>query len=533
MQEVIDQILSYVKAAWRYRWYAVGFSWLIALSGWIAIYVMPDRYEASARVYVDTQSVLRPLLAGLAVQPNVEQMVTMMSRTLISRPNLEKVIRMADLDVKLKTNEERDALINRLIKDLQVRSAGRENLYTIVYASSNPQDAKRVVQSLLTIFVEGSLGDKRKDNDTARRFLDEQLKAYSDKLIAAENAVTEFKRKNMGLMPRGQDYYGRLGEAQAAVSQAELELKEAENARDALKRQVAGESDGLPNLLDAPVAAQKSAAAEKGGAPAEPELINPEIDSRILQLEQKLDALRLSYTDRHPDIVGIQRTIAQLKEQKKTDPKTRKAAPASSPQSQSASAQSIIQQQLAVSLAASEASVASMRARVTEYRRRLEALKERANAQPQVEAEFMQLTRDYQVTQQNYEKLLARREQAQISGEMESSASVIDFRVVDPPQVPLAPNYPNRPLLMSAVLLAAIGAGIGLAFIMSQIRPTFNDERRLRELSGLPVFGTVLMAWTDAQKAKRRKGMIAFLLSFLSLLSAYGAIMAALAMAAR
>jgi hypothetical protein len=85
---------------------------------------MPDRYEASARVYVDTQSVLRPLLAGLTIQPNVDQMVAMMSRTLISRPNLEKVVRMADLDIKLKTTEEREALIARLSKSLADQDDG-------------------------------------------------------------------------------------------------------------------------------------------------------------------------------------------------------------------------------------------------------------------------------------------------------------------------------------------------------------------------------------------------------------------------
>src|SRR5215831_2245835 len=121
MHEVVEQLLGYLKGAWRYRWYGVATAWAVAIGGWLFVYVMPDRYEASARVYVDTQSVLRPLLAGLTVQPNVDQMVAMMSRTLISRPNIEKVIRMADLDVKLKTTEERETLILRLARELQIR----------------------------------------------------------------------------------------------------------------------------------------------------------------------------------------------------------------------------------------------------------------------------------------------------------------------------------------------------------------------------------------------------------------------------
>lgn len=509
MHELVDQLLSHLKAIWRHRWHAVVFAWVVAVGGWIAVYLWPDRYEASARVYVDTQSVLRPLLAGLAVQPNVDQMVTMMSRTLISRPNLEKVIRMADMDIRLKSPEDREQLIIRLTKGLAIKSAGRENLYTISYGDKNPQEAKRVVQSLLTMFVEGSLGDKRKDSDSARRFIDEQLKANSEKLVAAENAVTEFKRRHLGLMPReGRDYYARLVEAQSALNQATLELKEAENARDAIKKQLAGDT---PVWLG-----------EQGPS----EVASPEIDGRIQALQKNLDSLRLTYTEQHPDIIAITRTIAQLQEQKKREAKLRKPSPTA------AQTQNPAYQQLSVPLAEAEASVASMKVRAAEYQKRYDELKAAANAIPQVEAEYTQLTRDYEVTKANYAQLLSRRESAQISGDMESNASVMDFRVIDPPQVPLVPDAPNRRLLMSVVLLAALGGGVGFAFLVSQIRPTFNDERRLREVSGLPVFGTVVMAWTDAQKARQKKGLVALLLSFLSLLSAYAAIMAVLVLTA-
>ena len=310
MHELADQLLSQVKAAWRYRWYAMVFTWIIALGGWTAVYRMPERYEASARVYVDTQSVLRPLLAGLTVQPNVEQMIAMMSQTLISRPNLEKVIRMADMDIGLTTAEEQAQMVTRLTRELSIKSAGRENLYTIAYTDKNPQEAKRVVQSLLTLFMEGTFGDQRKDSEAARRFIDEQLKLYNEKLVAAENAVTEFKRRHMGLMAGdNRDYYTRLVEAQVALNQVILGLKEAENSRDAIKKQLEGETEIPPSLL---------------GDRNTDEGVNLEIDARIQALEQKLDSLRLSYTEQHPDIVAIVRSIARLQEQKKAEAKLRK-----------------------------------------------------------------------------------------------------------------------------------------------------------------------------------------------------------------
>jgi len=438
-------------------------------------------------------------------------MVAMMSQTLISRPNLEKVIRMADMDIGIKTSEERAQLITRLIRELSIKSAGRENLYTIAYTEKNPQEAKRVVQSLLTLFMEGTLGDQRKDSEAARRFIDEQLKIYNEKLVTAENAVTEFRRRHMAILASGRDYYSRLVEAQATLNQVILGLKEAENSRDVMKKQLEGDTEIPPSLLG-------DRSTDEGG--------NLEIDARILSLEQKLDSLRLNYTELHPDIVAIVSTVARLREQKKAEAKLRKPSP------RMAQAQDPVHQQLTVSLASAEANVAGLRARVAEYDKRYNELKAMANAVPQVDAEYTQLTRDYEVTKRNYESLLSRRESAEITGHMETRARVMDFRVVDPPQVPTAPKAPNRRLLMSFVLLAALGGGLGGALLISQIRPTFNDERRLREVGGLPVLGTVVMAWTEAQKARRARGLVALLISFASLLSAYAAVMVALALTA-
>ena len=96
MEELISQITTFARGMWRFRWLALGVSWLVAIVAVIIVFRVPDKYEASARVYVDTQSILKPLMAGLAIQPNVDQQVAMLSRTLISRPSMEKLVRMAD-----------------------------------------------------------------------------------------------------------------------------------------------------------------------------------------------------------------------------------------------------------------------------------------------------------------------------------------------------------------------------------------------------------------------------------------------------
>ena len=81
MDDVIRQAGVMLKAAWSYRWVGVAVAWLVGVIGAGVVLRVPDKYEASARIYVDTQSILKPLMAGLAVQPNVEQQVMMLSRT--------------------------------------------------------------------------------------------------------------------------------------------------------------------------------------------------------------------------------------------------------------------------------------------------------------------------------------------------------------------------------------------------------------------------------------------------------------------
>ncbi|MBK8740397.1 MAG: chain length-determining protein [Betaproteobacteria bacterium] len=549
MHQLVEQLLSYPKATWQYRWHAAAAAWVVAVAGWIAVALLPDRYEALARVHVDTQSILRPLLAGLAMQPNDNQIVEMMGRTLISRPNVERVIKMAEIDAKLKTAADYERMVTRLTKELVVKGGGAQRLFTITFTDRDPEQAKRVVQALLSIFVEGSQVDKRKDSESARSFIDEQLKAYAERLTAAENAVTAFKRRNVGLMPgEGQNFYTRLSEARAALSQARLELTEAEQGRDAIRKRLAAEAS--PSLADE--RRVPDVVTPRVGTPrvAIPEAATPEIDARILALQQRLDGLRLTYTERHPDIVGVLASMDQLKEQKRHEmeqkqreiaqkqreldqaqrelERTQREANERRPSPAAATPrQDLVYQQLSISLAEFEASVASLRARVTEYERRLGELRAATNAAPQVEAEFTQLTRDYEVTKQNYDQLATRREAAQLTGDMQSNTDVVGFRVIDPPRVSATPDWPNRPLFKSLALLIALAGGVGLAFLISRLRPTINTERSLRELSGLAVYGTVILTRTEAQSRKYRVELSALVVCMLALLSVYAAVMIA------
>lgn len=506
MDEILRQATIVLRGMWKHRWLGLVVAWVVAAISVVVVFRIPDKYEASARIYVDTQSILKPLMSGLAIEPNLDQQIMILSRTLISRPNVEKLIRMADLDLKIKDKAGQEALIDGLMKALTIKSTSRDNLYTLAYSDQESERAKRVVQSLVSIFVESSLGDKRKDTDTAKKFIDEQIQVYQKKLEEAENRLKEFKLKNIATQSAdGRDYFGRVGEVSAALERAKLELREAENSRDALKRQIIGEEPVL--LPDTPeVTAGISI---------------PEIDGRIDVLKKNLDGLLQRFTDKHPDVVGTRRMIKELEEQKREEIATRKKVAVSSPASLANS--NPVYQQLKISLAENEATVASLRVRVAEYQSRYNQLKDAVKMIPQIEAEFTQLNRDYDINKKNYESLVARRESATMSGEMDASSAGVDFRLIDPPRVSPNPVYPNRQLLLPLTLILALAAGLFAPFAASQIRPVFFDARALREVSGLPLLGIVSKKVGDAEIAKHKRHFRLFVAAFASLFMAYGA----------
>jgi len=303
MEDLISQMLLHIRGVWKYRWIGIGIMWLVATVGWIKVAFMPDDYQTSARVFVDTQSILKPLMAGMTSVPNVEQQVSIMSRTLLSRPNVERVMRMVDLDVRSTSPRQHEVMLEELMSTIKISGTNSNNIYTITYSHQDPKMVRDVVQSLLTIFVEGSLSGKQGDSAKAVRFIDEQIKNYEERLVAAENSLKDFKLRNAGLLPRqGVDYTAQVAIAADALNAARLELAEAEQARAAIKAQIS--SDPKPGVV---------AKAPPGRT--------PEIDARIAALTKQLDTLTLQYTEQHPDIVGARRLLAQLDARKAEEAK--------------------------------------------------------------------------------------------------------------------------------------------------------------------------------------------------------------------
>ncbi|MCB1869991.1 MAG: chain length-determining protein [Gammaproteobacteria bacterium] len=512
MYELVNQLLGYIRGIWRYRWWILGVAWTVSIIGWIQVSKLPDQFKASARVYVDTTTLLKPLLRGLAVEGNDQHQLLLMTNTLMSRPNLEKVMRMADLDLKAKTESDTEELINELQENFSLQSAGGVNLYTIAYQDAKPELAKLLVKSLLTIFVESNIGETRKEQDSARQFLEQQIAEYEQRLIEAEERKTRFQQKNLKFLPneRG-DYYSRLQATQEQLAEAELELKIQQDRLAVLQQQIEDEEEAEP-LID-----------------ETDELLDPsqefssELDPRIARLEASLDDMLLRYTDKHPDVAATKLTLASLKEKRRAELASRKRDAAAS--GSTAIDTNPVYQEMRIVMSEAEADIAAKAAVVEEYKKRIENLSAAVDKVLQVETEESQLNRDYGILAQQHQALLSRLESARLSHDVDVRSGTVRFRIVDPPSVPLTPSGPPRALLSSLVVLGGLLLGVVLAFLMSQIRPTYDDREALNTETGFPVLGSVSMVWTNAQIRIRQRRHLGFLLGLLALVSVYGFVM--------
>ena len=165
LEQTIQMVLDFIRGIWIKKRYVMICSWLICPIGFFYVSTLPDIYESDAQVFVDTRSVLAPILSGLAFQTNPEQEIEMMAKTLLSRSNVETIARESDLDVTVTADSAYNKLITDLTDDIKLKGTGRDNIYTISYANESPEMARTVVQETLDLFVEGSIGGSRRDVD--------------------------------------------------------------------------------------------------------------------------------------------------------------------------------------------------------------------------------------------------------------------------------------------------------------------------------------------------------------------------------
>jgi len=484
----------YVAAGWRHRWKALLLAWLICLPGWAAVYMMPNSYEANARVYADPEALLGTLLRGVAVDSSPATQVDMLQRTLLSRPNLERVVAKTDLDLRVYDAESRNRLLQGLAKSIKIMPQTRQ-LFRIEYTDSDPRLAKAVVQTVVDLFMEAAATSDRQQMRSASAFLNQQIAAYEVQLREAEARRAAFTAQYVDILPStALGGNSRLEQARQKLTSLRGQLQDAQLRRAVLDEQL----KATPQTL-----AQARSAAGGG-------------DGRLAAAERQLRELRLRYTDQHPEVVSQRAIIAEIR----ASGGGGSAAPAA-PQATGGGPANPVYEQIKIRLVDQDGLVASLERQVRDETAELERLERLARTAPHVAAEMQNIDRDYSIIRKNYEELLARRESLQIAGAARAEGDRMRIEIVEPPVLPTTPSGPNRVLFSAGVLAAGIGAGAVLVFLLIQLDRGFYTIHDLRGL-GLPVLGGV----SSASPPKRQAAsVVVFAGGFAMLLLTFGVVL--------
>lgn len=496
MDQVLRQIMTELRGAWRFRWEAMGVAWLIGLLGMFYALTAPNVYEARAQVYVDTSD---PLAAGAARGEESEVKVAYVRRLLLSTPNLQQVARDTDLDLRAETPLAFQELVVSLQEKIQVTAgSGRgfeANLYSIVYRDKDRRTAERVVQVLLNSFQEQSLEGDLQDDLRALAFLDSQMADYRRRLEQAEARVAEFRRRNAGLVGAEGGFFTRLQSLEEQLRQTRADLRIASEKRAALAAQFASSGSG--------------AGQGESGATSLAELEN-----QVIAAERELDELRLIYTDAHPSVISAQETLAAL------ETRLERRREELGPLLGSGAAGAVVEN-VRIALTQAEIEVTELAGRERDLEQRVAELQQKVEIAPQLEAELAGLNRDHTVLRNQYENLLQRREQLSFDIDRKRQGRQLEFRIIEPPLASVLPVAPDRFRLMLMALAAALAAGGGLAYLRHQMKPVFVNAEAIYEQLQIPVLGAVSMAWTDRATLRRRSEHTVFTLVLLLLLGVF------------
>lgn len=499
VQDKLPVIFAEIRTAWRFRWYGAAVAWAIGVGGWLWVAMQPSIYEATARVYVDSSSVLRPLLANRIVPPDVGMQLAYVRQALLGTAHLERVARENGLDKNVVTDADREDLLATLRSAIELQSRDTTNtVYTIGYRHTDRDTAIGVVRTLLNSLVEDTRGANQQGTEDAERFLVERIAEYEARLVQAEQALAEFKKRNAGRLPGSQGgYFERMQAEREGLDAALKNLRLAESRRDKLRSQLNNQSPVVP---------------------MDPDVLNDvppnSIDARIRDLRAQLDRLLVDYTDRHPDVRGTREALERLEAQRAAQ--LRALGAGNLDQELGGLESNPVYQAVRIALNEAEVEIAALEADVVARRERLAELQALVDEVPEVEAELARLNRDYEVVYEQYQGLVRSRETQDLSSKAFDSEQV-DFRVIDPPSSPFVPVAPKRTVLLMMVLVAALGAGGALCWLLAQVKPVFTSVASLRHVVGLPVIGAV----SEAARPGRRLSRVVAVVSFAGVMAAF------------
>ncbi|MHB8812893.1 MAG: XrtA system polysaccharide chain length determinant [Steroidobacteraceae bacterium] len=495
----LEDVLDQLRGAWRFRKIALNVAWGTALVLWIVIFLVPNTYESYASVFVDTQTTLDEATRGLSLGNNIDSQIQRVREAILGGPELNEVASQTNLLAGALTPAQQQLVIEQLRKNIDIEgnldADGTRALFTITYKDQDRARSLQVVERLLNTFVEGSLGGKQQGSEEAEDFLTNQIADYGRRLSASEQRLAAFKKTNIGLLPDQQgDYFARLQSENDALSKTKQNLDLAVHKRDAL-------------ALELRTGQRFTAGSSPGAEPQDPALLDTE--GEITRTRQRLNQLLLKFTDQYPDVIALRQTLKTLQAREKAQIAAAKDGDIGAATELHLAANPVYQR-IQEKYDEQQVNIATLQESIIDQEKDIANLRALVSTAPEVQAQYAQLTRDYDVTKTQYNALLGRLDSARL-GQQAASTGEVKFQIIDPPTSRFQPVSPPRPLLIIGALLFALAAGLGTGYALHMLQPVFVSARQLSAATGLTVLGAVSLACTEPIRAQQRRNRLLYI----------------------
>lgn len=454
--QTIHHVLHLIR---KRRWWVMLPAALSALAAVGVALVLPDRYESEVTLAVVQQQIAQTLVAPITTT-TIADAVDAMTREVLSRNRLLAIIEEFDLYATSRQNSTPEVLAERMRKDvkiepLELASARDFTAFKISFVANNPQLAQRVVSRLASLFIQENLKTRGNQATKTADFLNDQVTAAKQRLAEQEQRLADFKTSNVGELPEQQA--SNIG----ALTQLRMELTTV-------------------------LASQRRAQEQRASTESS-------IAENVARLEAEKAILLTRLTPRHPEVVKKDQEITGMRVRLE---KLKSGTSNASSTSNQSSAEDLSVAQLQNELESLSREEQRLRAEIAQYQRRIDLT-------PVREQQLASILRNYEMYKQDYADLVNKQLRSQQSVSVEERQEGQQFRLVDPPTLPVVPSSPKRVQIGLGGAAGGIALGLALAFLMNLRNHSFYSDKELKQHFQVPLVVTVPELLTPAEERER------------------------------
>jgi protein tyrosine kinase modulator len=465
---------------------------------WGASWLIPSTYRSGTLILVEQPSVPEKYVES-NIDNDIQRQLDSITQQILSRTRLLRIVDSLGLYAKERKHKSPDDLVEMMRKDIEIELTHSDDkklsAFNIYYANRDPKMAQAATAELANLFITENLEQRQKRSENTTNFLEDQLDQARAKLAAQEAKLRVFKDQHLGELP--------------TQTQSNLQIL------TGLQNQVQGNQDSLNRAKQQNTYLEslinQYRAMNSGSSLGEPTGAAglAAIDKELDVLKAQLADLSSHYTDKHPDVRKTKEQIARTEKMRdrivaEMNNPVVNASPAPPPAA-SRDPKTAPVLEMESQLKANQLEIANRETEIKEEQSKINQYQARLNMAPVMEQQYADITRDYDQSKADYESLLAKKNQSEMSTDLEKTQQGEHFRMLDPPNLPVRPYKPNRLMLCAAGLAAGLFLGGVLAFAQEKLSGKIYSEREIKKLVPFDVIAEIPPIETLAEESSNRR----------------------------